>query len=328
MIFADGIPEQSVFDRYYRERSKYDKPRVPEAEARRIEQTANDIEQFVVLRASRILDVGCGSGTLLAELSARGCEYLCGMDLSPHAGGEARDLGIEVYRNSAGEYDAILLIGVLEHIRDLDPAMEHVSKLLAPHGRIFVEVPDCSAFSVEDAPFQEFSTEHVNFFTGESLRNFMSLRGFYRRAGARTTRPAFEGVGTVTWGVFEKRWEHLRIKDYIRDSTEREKALAEKIAALPKPLIVWGVGTHTLHLIGAGVLKTADVACFVDSSQHYQKQSVEGVGVVHPNALGLWQDMGHEIAKRPILICTRGFQNEIEAQIKSMELPNPVIKLY
>jgi SAM-dependent methyltransferase len=334
MIYADGIPEQSVFDTYYRERSKYDRPRVPESEKKRVEQTVADFAPFI-LSPGRVLDIGCGSGAFLKTLLASSCGPTLdalGVDPSPACVAAARQLGIPAITGTITSiekvyfpFDAIFLIGVLEHIRELDPAVERLAELLSPGGRIFVEVPDCSVYSTEDAPFQEFSIEHINFFTLESLRNLMSLRGFYRIAAGRATRPALETCGHVIWSVFERRWEHLRIEHYIKDSARREAELAEKIASLPKPLIVWGVGTHTLHLLAAGALKRADVAFFVDSDPHCREIAFDdaagALAAEDPSCITVFPAI-------PILICTRGFQNEIEAQIKSMELPNPVFRLY
>jgi len=43
----------------------------------------------------------------------------------------------------------------------------------------YIEVPDASIYyKGEDAPFQEFSPEHINFFGPDSLRNLMITNGF------------------------------------------------------------------------------------------------------------------------------------------------------
>jgi len=86
-------------------------------------------------------------------------------------------------------------------------------------------------------------------------------------------------------------------------------------------MIVWGVGTHTLRLLATQGLDPASVALFVDSSVKYQGQELRGVPVVSPEALRERQE--------PILISSRGFQNEIYHQIRNtMGLSNPVIMLY
>ena len=76
----------------------------------------------------RVLDVGCGSGRLLSELSKRKIDYL-GLDFSevllqqakksfPKERFLLRDITTEDGWQRVGEYDAIFCLGVLHHIPD------------------------------------------------------------------------------------------------------------------------------------------------------------------------------------------------------------------
>src|SRR5687768_3277565 len=61
--YADGIPDQSAFDRYYREMSKYEYAQRDGAESeydrRRLELIAGVIAPHIPSPDARILDVGC-----------------------------------------------------------------------------------------------------------------------------------------------------------------------------------------------------------------------------------------------------------------------------
>ena len=86
-------------------------------------------------------------------------------------------------------------------------------------------------------------------------------------------------------------------------------------------MIVWGVGTHTLRLLANGGLDPSKIAVFVDSSPKYQNQELRGIPVVSPEQL--------TNRREPVLISSRGFQNEIQHQIQSgLGLTNPLILLY
>jgi len=53
--------------------------------------------------------------------------------------------------------ELLVLVGVLEHIRELNIALHELRKVLKPDGKICIVVPDASQyFQWEDAPFQEF----------------------------------------------------------------------------------------------------------------------------------------------------------------------------
>src|SRR5678815_6016953 len=76
-------------------------------------------------------------------------------------------------------FEVAILVGVLEHVRDLDTAMRQLSSLVAPGGIVYVEVPDVLEFwRWPNAPFQDFSIEHINFFSPRSLANLFARYGF------------------------------------------------------------------------------------------------------------------------------------------------------
>src|SRR6185436_1170926 len=129
------------------------------------------------------------SGRLLANLRERGFANVMGLDPSPACSAAAKRLyGIEVramtldaLARTGERFDVVILVGVLEHLRDLDASYEQLRRLLTPDGLLYVEVPDVTAFADwSSAPYQDFSTEHINFFSPVSLNNLMLRHGFTR----------------------------------------------------------------------------------------------------------------------------------------------------
>ena len=196
--FADGIPPQSIFDAYYRDLSKYEYEyrggQGSEYDDLRFRELAKTIIPHIPGRHSRILEIGCATGQLLSILKEQGYENVLGVDPSPGCAKAAWDVyGISVQTHTIlgiptpdQPFDLLILIGVMEHIRDLDPAIDKIRALLAPRGRAYLAVPDAARFdSNQDAPFQEFSLEHLNFFSATSLTNLMQTRGFLFLSGGR-----------------------------------------------------------------------------------------------------------------------------------------------
>jgi 2-polyprenyl-3-methyl-5-hydroxy-6-metoxy-1,4-benzoquinol methylase len=99
-----------------------------------------------------LLDVGYGSGVFLPEL-ARRTRRLVGVDV--HGGrtgveAMARALGIDVeLRNASlfelpfgeGEFSALVCVSVLEHLRQLDEALDELTRVVAAGGRLVLGVP-------------------------------------------------------------------------------------------------------------------------------------------------------------------------------------------
>ena len=232
-------------------------------------------------------------------------------------------------------YDFLILVGVMEHIRDLDRAVGQFHKILKEGGRVYLEVPDASRLEPSlDAPFQELSVEHINFLSPQSLSNLMQARGFRTLATGRERRAQNETICLSAYGVFEKSATtvtqekdtetEIGLRAYILGCQAEDARIRSEISkALPpgERMIVWGVGTHTLRLLATGGLDPNKISLFVDSNSKYQQQELRGIPVVSPSQL--------RSNTEPILISSRGFQREILHQIRhSMALTNPVILLY
>ena len=344
--FSDGIPKQDIFDRYYRDLSKYDdrdRSAGPIAVEQRFHDIAGVIARFIPDCEARVLEIGSASGGLLKALQERGFRNLFGSDPSPACIRAAAELfaipGVvgTVFTVPCAEprHDFLILTGVMEHIRDLDRTVERFHGLLSERGRVFLEVPDASRYDPRlDGPFQEFSLEHINFFSQTSLANLMHARGFRVLEMGHTMRPLHEASCPCTYGVFERASETVAIqydtetesglRRYIegcRAEDERIRSVIRKSLAPEERMIVWGVGAHTLRLLASGGLDASRIALFVDSNRNYQNQELRGIRVAPPSVLRHRND--------PILISTRGFQREMQHEIRNvMGLPNRLILLY
>ncbi len=348
MTFADRIPSQAAFDNYYRDLSKYafghrSGKESPEDEWR-LRQVANSLRSFIAGRDTRILEIGCSNGRLLGFLKDDGYQNVFGLDPAPESAESARArYGVEVLTGSIfdapvreGEYEFVILLQVLEHIRDVDLAVGALRRLVSPKGLLYVDVPDATKLIAErEAPFQEFSTEHINFFSPATLQYLMEAAGFrtVKAESAAVADRAGKPV-PIAYGVFEnsgvRRTDFPRHTDaeaglrrYIGQCREMDTALRGRIAqalSANRSIIVWGVGTHTQRLLATGALNPANIVAFVDSNPKYQSQQLQGIPVVRPERL--------KGQAEPILISSYGFQQEIANQIREMKLPNELILLY
>ncbi|MFA5042734.1 MAG: class I SAM-dependent methyltransferase [Kiritimatiellia bacterium] len=351
--FADRIPHQTEFDAHYRDMSKYEyqeqNGREIEHDLIRFRAMCDTIIPFLPGPNARLLDVGCATGRLLALFKEKGYDNVIGLDPSPVCAQVAQRLyGVRVLTGSVSDIttamiaehplDCVILSGVLEHIQDVEQILRWIRGLLADDGLLFIEVPDATDFAGwPDAPFQEFSTEHINFFSALSLENLMRRYGFSKKLSHRIPRAQTYGtVMPVVTAIYRKETDiqpflpvrdtdtERGLADYIRKSEEVENSIQLTIDSLVEsasPIIVWGVGTHTLHLLTTSRLPQANIHRFVDSNLRYQGKQLNGIPIIAPT----------DLRGRPeaILISSRVFQPVIEKQIRDdLNLDNKIIKLY
>jgi SAM-dependent methyltransferase len=108
--------------------------------------TVHRIIESVALPGTRVLDVGCGLGDLVARLDAMGCRSV-GIDVSPrtierakarHPGADVRVVDIERDALPEGPFDVVVFADVVGHVDDVQRTFERVHRLLAPGGRVIV----------------------------------------------------------------------------------------------------------------------------------------------------------------------------------------------
>jgi 2-polyprenyl-3-methyl-5-hydroxy-6-metoxy-1,4-benzoquinol methylase len=345
--FADGIPEQAELDRYYADRSKYEYTQSGGVESiydfARFEAIVREIVPFVPDRQAAILDVGCATGGLLACFAHSGYTSLLGSDPSPACAAAARKLHRLTVRcatiaEMAGwdeRFDLILLVGVLEHLRDVSGAVDAVARLLAPGGSIYCAQPDVEAFTAcQNAPYQQFSVEHVNFLSKTSLIRLMERSKLAPRHTARWMIQWREGVtDSVVSGLFGRTAaapalrhdQHTEnaLAGYLSQSQHddiRITAAVDELVRSRECILIWGAGTLARRLLRTTRLAEANISAFIDSNIHLQGTRLAGHEVIAPRQL-----VGR---REPVVICSRAFEREITTMIREeFRLKNRIIAI-
>ncbi len=328
--FASGLPPSARFAQYYADSSKYDLGaeggKLSQRDAQRYADQATFVATHLQDRDMPILDVGTATGGFLLAFREAGFAQLFGVDPSPDAVRVARDtfhLDVAVGGLSAAEtwgrgFGLISYVAVLEHLLTPREQVRAVTRLLRPGGCIFVSVPDAGAFRDHaEAPFQEFSVEHINYFTERSLANAMAAEG-YSLVAQRTVVLPFGTDGNVptleaiyhldspSAATNSHRVGPAGVRDYIQNSTAAKAAVIERIAQLASSgerIYVWGTGTHTLHLLETSRLGDCRIEAFIDSNPHYAGATLARRPVIAPATL--------EAADAPILVSSAVTQTRI-----------------
>jgi FlaA1/EpsC-like NDP-sugar epimerase len=119
----------------------------------------------------------------------------------------------------------------------------------------------------------------------------------------------------------ETRPEIERYISLAKAKLGRIERIIDELADSQRPVVVWGVGTHTQGLLASTRLREANIKAFVDSNTRYIGQNLSGVPIRAVDALANLDF--------PILISSQQFQKEIVDTIcDKLHLPNELITLY
>ena len=322
--FADFVARQEELDEAYRDHSKYadtslyagheddDEQRVqPPTDApwdlKRLSHTAQWLSQHVPL-TSRVLDAGCATGALLGYLIERGFSDLVGLDPSPVATKTvAEQYAIPTVTGSfldppedLGTFDVVVLSHVLEHLADVNSAIQGLWTLTRPGGSVYIEVPDAERYAdYLVAPFHDFNTEHINHFSSATLLTAMNLAGFEAViVDKKEVLCSPTDLYPAVFGLF-RRPPHpepakeiskdvaliLSLRRYVDDSSALLTAIVDRVLAEvgDEPVVVWGAGQLSMKLL-AGPLDSVTVSTVVDTSASKWGMHLGPYEVVGPDA--------------------------------------------
>jgi len=226
---------------------------------------------------------------------------------------------------------------VLEHLVDLNRSMQKVASMLKPDGLLFIEIPDAERFYTHIfTPFQQFSIEHIIYFTQHSIAYLLSKCSFEiiemrkdENKGNQTIDPNLLIVSKKSKMLemsdiqtLQNNAGEISIQKYIDQCSkidlEMKHSLREKLSKQDK-VIVWGVGTNTQRLLNDG-LELSKVLYFVDSNINYAGKKLHGIEIKLPIEIR---------ESNPILILTYSYQEEVILQIRKMlKLGNIILTIY
>lgn len=136
-------------------------------------------------KSSRVVDIGCGQGELVAWLRSEGFANATGIDVSPEQVALAHRRGIESVRLGdfreildADSVDALVATDFFEHFDKFEvmEALEACHQALKSDGRLIFRVPN--AVSPFGGNFRHGDLTHETSFTARSVRQILAATGF------------------------------------------------------------------------------------------------------------------------------------------------------
>ena len=339
MIYAADIDEAMSLEDYYKMMSKYDNliygnDSVHDEYYSRIEEVISAYNK----KSVSLLDIGSGNGKLLRLLQKRGYNNLMGLEPSQKSCQYIVDnydikmingaIGQDLRELNGKTFECITMTGVIEHILPLKDMLSLSLEYLEDDGKLYIDAPNIEYFHEFPDLYQQFSCEHINYFSYHSLENLLNIFGM-KIVDCRRWK---DSIGVLC--VREKRYSGTNSKD-IKFDDSGEKALCKYLAKVEtivddiknkltkykgKKIYIWGAGTHTAMLYQLGLFNELEIAGIIDSNANYMGKEILGSSVIPPDK--------KYIEEWPILISSYHAQESIDKSIHELGLDNETIKLY
>jgi predicted SAM-dependent methyltransferase len=264
MLYGDN-PDiaQKDYDEYY---IKYYGFGVADAEAKaRLGRRADYIADHCD-RKSVVVDFGGGDSGLVGMLKDSGFKevsaYGCGDTMPAYC-------------------DVVIAEHVLEHIYDMDTAMEAITKSIVPNGLFIVDIPDAGLLAFEQPealPILDFNQVHINHFRMLDMLRLAERWGFelveteqYKERGGGIRMYVFIHNPNAVWQK-----SHEFTTDNINGKLEAMRKIGER------EVIMWGCGDIALHCLA---LVPLNVKYFVDIDPAFRGTTIQGKPVLDkPNS--------------------------------------------
>jgi SAM-dependent methyltransferase len=313
-VFTDVEIFQKNYDDYYAKYGKYSCTLSQKLDL----ETANLNNYLINLVESichsdknkKIIDIGCGSGTLLADLKLKGFTKLNGIDTSPAIADLFEKSDIKCKTAAITEkninlakqelFDVVCLISVLEHVYDLETALTNISTMLEKNGLVIILVPDAASYYKElTNPIHQINLEHINHFDKISLDNLMKQYGFQPQIFDKYIMNTQTTSSTQLVSVYKKsqaatdgkkinfataaaKSVNLLIEKWKKVEADNEM---ERLVSSREEVVVYGTGNYTYSMLSDSLLKKCHIVAFVDGNPNKQGTNLMKLPIYKPDFL-------------------------------------------
>lgn len=348
MVYSDMESSQEQFDSYYAKYASYAKTSSSVFDDANNESIAAFIDCLNVKHDATILDIGCGSGTLFYSLKEHGYTNLRGIEPSQSCCDIVRAKGFACNAGSiASPYfktnailhenkcDLIILSSALEHIYNVELAIENILSMLSENGKLVIEVPDaCRYHSHSPSPFFFFDQEHINHFGMHSLVNLahkyslfpmasqekdFNKNGFmYPNLIVSFTRSFPNAIRTYDYTSRISADKHTKTSD--TDYQKLEYKLSE-IQRLDMPVHIFGAGQATLKLLPRISAMGLNIISIIDNNKSKHGGYIGRYSIISPESAVI-------TPSDVILVSSPTHEKDIVSQLRDdMKLTNCIVSI-
>lgn len=276
----------------------------------RIKQFTEFLKKYS-LTGKKVVEIGCGRGEYLSLMKQSGA-LTYGIEDSQESVVFCKKSGLNVTKGYIEKpddkikntpFDAFFILNFLEHFPNPNSALKGICNNLTDDGIGMVEVPNFDMI-LRKKIFSEFITDHLFYFTKDTLRSTLTINGFE----VIECNELFHDY--IISAIVRKR-KQLDISVFYKYQTKIKNGLEKYINRFGKnKTAVWGAGHQALAIISLTNLSNK-VKYVIDSAIFKQGKYTPGthIPIVSPDSL-------NNDPVDAIIVITGGYSNEVAKIIK------------
>lgn len=284
----------------------------PSMRARQQEAFQAFIDRFS-LTGKNIIEIGSGRGEYLSILNELPVNAY-GMEHNSENNLMAKEKGLKTFQAyptdvteplDGIQFDGFVTINFLEHAPHPGEFLSACGKLLSQSGVGMIAVPDLE-FELTDNFLFSFMSDHLSYFSAESLRNVLSLNGFdvidvWRNRALNVVTAYVQKRGT--WDISDSQERFFTFNRTLNEYMDTIVNRGGRIA-------LWGA-SHLAFSIVSASQTASKIAYIVDSAPFKQGRYAPASGLaIHPP-----QHLGSDPVDAVIIMCPE-YSDEIVSAIK------------
>lgn len=263
------------------------------------------------LQGKKIVEIGCGRGEFLSLLSTLDVKAY-GVEYAESAVHECLNGGLNVFRGypdrgagklANGPFDGFLLLMFLEHMPEPNVALRVIYENLVDDAIGLIEVPNFDML-LRNKLFSEFISDHLLYFTKETLQTLLQLNGF-------EVMSCIEMRDDYVISVVVKKRSRLDISCFYDCQVNITNDIDEYLKRFgTKRVAIWGAGHQALAIIALTGISSR-IRYVIDSASFKQGKYTPAthVPIVAPETL-------HSDPVEAVIIMAASYSDEVARIIR------------
>lgn len=258
------------------------------------------------LKGKKVIEIGCGAGEYLSLMNESGANAY-GLEYSKSSIDICKNNGLNVYKGfiekenyrlTGAPYQGFFILNFLEHWPKPNLTLSGISHNLTDDAVGLIEVPNFNLILRKNI-FSEFITDHLYYFTKDTLTTTLSINGF-------EIIECQENFHDYIISAVVKKRKKLDLSHFTHSQIGLTHELNNFIHRFkPKKVAFWGAGHQAFALITLTQI-SHKIAYVIDSARFKQGKYTPGthIPIVSP-------DMLDKEPVEAIIIATGGYSDEV-----------------